>query len=78
MKRQTYVAVSPQRDIKSFVEESGGNGSTAPVISSSSFSVKDSESPAIFVGLVPTASGDDDDTFDVLAVHEDEIGRAHV
>lgn len=71
MKRQTYVAVSPQREIKSFVEESGGNGSTAPVISSSSFSVKDSESPAIFVGLVPTASGDDDDTFDVLAVHED-------
>ncbi|PLB51265.1 hypothetical protein P170DRAFT_455498 [Aspergillus steynii IBT 23096] len=73
VKRQTYVAVNPQREIKSFVEESGGNGSTAPVISSSSFSVKDSDSPAIFVGLVPTASGVDreDDSFDVLAVHED-------
>ncbi|KAI9035278.1 uncharacterized protein KD926_004222 [Aspergillus affinis] len=73
VKRQTYVAVNPQREIKSFVEESGGNGSTAPVISSSSFSVKDSDSPAIFVGLVPTASGavENDDSFDVLAVHED-------
>ncbi|KAK1147153.1 hypothetical protein N8T08_001892 [Aspergillus melleus] len=73
VKRQTYVAVNPQREIKSFVEESGGNGSTAPVISSSSFSVKDSHSPTIFVGLVPTASGavENDDTFDVLAVHED-------
>ncbi|KAA8648105.1 hypothetical protein EYZ11_012232 [Aspergillus tanneri] len=72
VKRQTYVAVNPQGEIKSFIEESVGNGSTAPVISSLSFSVKDSDSPAIFVGLVPTVSGqDEEDTFDVLVVHED-------
>lgn len=73
VKRQTYVAVNPQREIKSFVEESGGNGSSAPVISSSSFSVKDSESPTVFVGVVPTASGthEKEDPFDVLAVDAD-------
>ena len=73
MKRQTYGAVNrPERQIKSFVEESG-NGSSAPTISSSSFSVKDSNSPIVFVGIVPTASEDNDenDPFDVLTVHQD-------
>lgn len=73
MKRQTYSAVNrPERQIKSFVEESG-NGSSAPTISSSSFSVRDSNSPAVFVGIIPTASEDNDekDPFDVLAVHRD-------
>lgn len=73
MKRQTYGAVNrPDRQIKSFVEESG-NGSSAPTISSSSFSVKDSNSPTVFVGIIPTASEDNDekDPFDVLTVHQD-------
>lgn len=73
MKRQTYAAVNrPEHQIKSFTEESG-NGSSAPTISSSSFSVKDSSSPTVFVGVIPTASenSDEQDPFDVLAVHKD-------
>lgn len=73
MKRQTYGAVNrPERQIKSFVEESG-NGSSAPTISSSAFSVTDSRSPTVFVGIVPTTLGDNDekDPFDVLTVQKD-------
>ncbi|RJE22743.1 hypothetical protein PHISCL_04922 [Aspergillus sclerotialis] len=74
VKRQTYGAVNrPERQIKSFVEESG-NGSSAPTISSSSFSVKDSNSPTIFVGIIPTTASEDNDEkdpFDVLTVHQD-------
>ncbi|PLB37047.1 uncharacterized protein BDW47DRAFT_132431 [Aspergillus candidus] len=70
-KRQTYVAVNPQRQIKSFVEEGGAPGSTAPTITSSSFDVKDSKSPTMFVGIVPTAAGEKEDPFDILAVHKD-------
>ncbi|KAI9930491.1 hypothetical protein ASPWEDRAFT_153703 [Aspergillus wentii DTO 134E9] len=74
VKRQTYGAVSrPEQQVKCFVEETGGNESTAPVISSSSFSVKDSSSPTIFVGIVPTDAGEEDekDPFDILSVHQD-------
>ncbi|KAL4892247.1 hypothetical protein BDV59DRAFT_202757 [Aspergillus ambiguus] len=71
VRRQTYVAVNPQREIKSFVEEHGGNGSSAPVISSSAFSVKDSDSPTIFVGILPTGVDEEEDPFDILTVHED-------
>ncbi|PYH96945.1 hypothetical protein BO71DRAFT_481624 [Aspergillus ellipticus CBS 707.79] len=67
VRRQTYVAVKQQ--IKSFVEENG-NGFSAPVISSSSYAVKDSDSPAVFLGIVPTES-EEDGSFDVLAVHQD-------
>ncbi|RAL04226.1 uncharacterized protein BO80DRAFT_400620 [Aspergillus ibericus CBS 121593] len=71
VRRQTYVAVKQQ--IESFVEEHGGNGSSAPSIASSSYSVKDSESPAVFVGIVPTESQEEEEeeSFDVLAVHQD-------
>ncbi|OGM43300.1 hypothetical protein ABOM_008670 [Aspergillus bombycis] len=72
VKRQTYVAVNPQKEIKCFVEESGGNGSSAPVISSSSFSVKDSSSPTVFIGIVPTGSSEEDKSpYDILTVHQD-------
>lgn len=73
MKRQTYGAVNrPEQQIKSFVEESA-NGSSAPAISSASFSVKDSNSPTAFLGIIPTASenSDEKDPFDVLTVHKD-------
>lgn len=70
-KRQTYVAVHPQKQIKSFVEEGGAPGSTAPTITSSSFDVKDSKSPTMFVGIVPTAGDEKEDPFDILAVHRD-------
>ncbi|OJJ44912.1 hypothetical protein ASPZODRAFT_153250 [Penicilliopsis zonata CBS 506.65] len=75
VKRQTYSAVErPERQIKCFFEETSGRGTSAPVLSSSSFSVKDSDSPAIFVGIVPTGVSDEEETeepFDVLAVHKD-------
>ncbi|KAF9892404.1 hypothetical protein FE257_001512 [Aspergillus nanangensis] len=72
VKRQTYVAVNPQKEIKSFVEEH--NGSSAPTISSTSFSVKDSDSPTIFVGIIPTVAAEgkeESDPFEILTVHQD-------
>ncbi|KAE8395789.1 hypothetical protein BDV23DRAFT_81261 [Aspergillus alliaceus] len=73
VKRQTYVSVNPQKEIKCFIEESSGNGSSAPVISSSSFSVKDSKSSTVFIGIVPTGSGEEEgqNPFDILTVHQD-------
>ena len=74
MKRQTFGAVSrPEQQIKSFVEEIGGNESSAPVISSSSFTVTDSSSPTVFVGIVPNGSteSDENDPYDILSVHQD-------
>ncbi|OJJ88384.1 uncharacterized protein ASPGLDRAFT_31534 [Aspergillus glaucus CBS 516.65] len=74
VKRQTFGAVSrPEQQIKSFVEETGGNESSAPEISSSSFTVTDSKSPTVFVGIVPSGSkeGDENDPFDILNVHQD-------
>ncbi|KAE8134364.1 hypothetical protein BDV38DRAFT_161962 [Aspergillus pseudotamarii] len=73
VKRQTYVAVNPQKEIKCFVEESGGNGSSAPVISSSSFSVKDSSSPTVFIGIFPTGSSEEEEKnpFDIVTVQQD-------
>ncbi|KAE8349888.1 hypothetical protein BDV28DRAFT_52272 [Aspergillus coremiiformis] len=73
VKRQTYVAVNPQKEIKCFVEETGDNGFSAPAISSTSFSVKDSSSPTVFVGIVPTGSEEEEEKspFDILAVHQD-------
>lgn len=71
MKRQTFVAV--KKDIKAFTEESGAGGTNAPVISSSTYTVDDSKSPTIFVGVVPglDTEGENTDPFDVLAIHRD-------
>ncbi|PYI24888.1 hypothetical protein BP00DRAFT_385332 [Aspergillus indologenus CBS 114.80] len=71
VRRQTYIALKQQ--IKAFVEESGGNGSSAPVISSSSYSVSDSDSPVNFVGIVPgpLTQQEPEGSFDILAVHQD-------
>ena len=74
VKRKTFGAVSrPEQQIKSFVEEIGGNESSAPVISSSSFTVTDSSSPTVFVGIVPNGSteSDENDPYDILSVHQD-------
>ncbi|KAJ5718401.1 hypothetical protein N7488_004047 [Penicillium malachiteum] len=73
VKRQTYAAsTKPEHQIKCFVEEIS-NGSSAPVISSSTATITDSRSPAAFVGIVPTVpdNEDENDPFDVIAVHED-------
>ncbi|KAL2856863.1 hypothetical protein BJX68DRAFT_192512 [Aspergillus pseudodeflectus] len=75
VKRQTYAAF--KKEIKAFVEESAGAGASAPVISSSTFAVKDSSSPIAFIGIVPTSSTEDEDKepFDILAVHRDGHAR---
>ncbi|KAL3496207.1 hypothetical protein BJX62DRAFT_232715 [Aspergillus germanicus] len=75
VRRQTYAAV--KKEIKAFVEESAGAGQSAPVISSSTFAVKDSSSPIAFIGIIPTSSTEDEDKdpFDVLAVHRDGHAR---
>ncbi|EAW14574.1 uncharacterized protein ACLA_076140 [Aspergillus clavatus NRRL 1] len=77
VKRQTFCAIGrPQQQIKAFVEETGGAGSSAPVISSTSFSVSDSKSPTVYVGIVPTViEVEDKDPFDILAVHKDGFIR---
>ncbi|KAL1857761.1 hypothetical protein Plec18170_002985 [Paecilomyces lecythidis] len=73
--RQTYCAVErPEKQIKAFFEESGATTTSAPNISSSSFTLKDSKSPTVFLGIFPAASDDEseeEDSFDVLAVHQD-------
>ncbi|KAL4883489.1 hypothetical protein BJY04DRAFT_226517 [Aspergillus karnatakaensis] len=71
VKRQTFAAL--KKEIKAFTEESAGSGTSAPVISSSTFAVNDSTSPTVFVGIVPGAADtdEDQDPFDVLSVHRD-------
>ncbi|KAI9375601.1 hypothetical protein BJX61DRAFT_493515 [Aspergillus egyptiacus] len=71
VKRQTYVAV--KKEIKAFFEESAARSTTAPTISSATLTVTDSVSPTAFIGVVPGQDRDDqnDDAFDVLAVHRD-------
>ncbi|KKK15410.1 hypothetical protein P175DRAFT_0560892 [Aspergillus ochraceoroseus IBT 24754] len=71
VKRQTFVAV--KKEIKSFLEESGGSGSSAPTISSSTFTITDSSSPTVFIGIVPgqTTEDEEEEPFDILAVHRD-------
>ncbi|KAL4807519.1 hypothetical protein BDV18DRAFT_102825 [Aspergillus unguis] len=71
VKRQTFVAM--KKEIKAFTEESAATGTSAPVISSTSFAVNDSTSPTVFVGIVPGADSEaeDKDSFDVLTVHRD-------
>ncbi|KAL4862212.1 hypothetical protein BDV12DRAFT_179090 [Aspergillus spectabilis] len=71
VKRQTFAAL--KKEIKAFTEESAGSGTSAPVISSSTFVVEDSISPTVFVGIVPGPDTEDEeqDQFDVLSVHRD-------
>ncbi|KAL4916622.1 hypothetical protein BDW62DRAFT_104412 [Aspergillus aurantiobrunneus] len=71
VKRQTYVAV--KKEIKAFTEESAATGTSAPTISSSTFAVDDSNSPIVSVGVVPGPDTEDEenDPFDVLAIHRD-------
>lgn len=74
VKRQTYCAVErPEQQIKGFFEETSATATTAPVITSSSFSLKDSNSPTVFVGIIPRGSDDEkvDEPFDLLSVHKD-------
>lgn len=60
-----------KNEVKSFTEESAANGSSAPVISSTNFAVSDSNSPTIFVGIVPGADleSEQEDPFDVVTIH---------
>lgn len=77
IRRQTYVAVSrPELQVKCFIEQSGAGGASGPAISSSAFSVKDSNSPTVFLGTVSSGvekneDEEDETPFDILAVHKD-------
>ncbi|RDW79145.1 uncharacterized protein DSM5745_05997 [Aspergillus mulundensis] len=69
VKRQTFVAL--KKEIKAFTEESAASGTGAPVISSSTFAIEDSTSPAVFVGIVPGSEDEENGPFDVLVIHRD-------
>jgi hypothetical protein len=74
VKRYTYCAVGrPQRQIKGFFEETVPGATSAPVITSASYTLKDSRSPVVFVGICPRLPGESGskDSFDVLVVHKD-------
>ncbi|PGH23792.1 hypothetical protein AJ80_02222 [Polytolypa hystricis UAMH7299] len=73
-KRQTYCAIEkPKRQIQSFVDESGAADQQLAGISSNVFEAKDSDSPVVFLDVIPTvaASEEQNDPFDVIAVHKD-------
>lgn len=55
------------------MEETGSTGSSAPAISSSTATITDSNSPTTFVGIVPSVvdGEQENDPFDILAVHKD-------
>ncbi|CRG84143.1 WD repeat and HMG-box DNA-binding protein 1 [Talaromyces islandicus] len=72
VKRHIYAAVErPKHEIKGFFEETVPGSATAPVIATSSFTLKDTQSPTTFVGIIPRESNDDsnDELFDLLSVH---------
>ncbi|KAL4903294.1 hypothetical protein BDW74DRAFT_157031 [Aspergillus multicolor] len=72
VKRQTFAAL--KKEIKAFTEETAASGTGAPIISSSTFAIGDSTSPAVFVGIVPSSEDEEKGPFDVLVIHRD--GRA--
>jgi hypothetical protein len=61
----------PKHEIKGFFEETVPGSATAPVIATSSYTLKDAQSPTTFVGIIPRESNDDsnDELFDLLSVH---------
>ncbi|KAL1961193.1 hypothetical protein VTO42DRAFT_3138 [Malbranchea cinnamomea] len=70
--RRTYCAVDgPEKELKCFVEESETGSRNATTISTSSFSIEDTDSPAVFIGAVPTVSQGNKESFDVICVHRD-------
>ncbi|QKX58308.1 uncharacterized protein TRUGW13939_05430 [Talaromyces rugulosus] len=74
VKRHIYAAVErPKHEIKGFFEETVPGSATAPVIATSSYTLKDAQSPTTFVGIIPRESNDDsnDELFDLLSVHRD-------
>ncbi|KAK2786342.1 hypothetical protein FQN53_006710 [Emmonsiellopsis sp. PD_33] len=73
-RRQTYCAIEkPEKEIKCFLDESGTNSQAALNISNASFKLADSDSPVVYLGVIPanSATGEQEDPFDVLVVHKD-------
>ncbi|OJD18263.1 hypothetical protein AJ78_01702 [Emergomyces pasteurianus Ep9510] len=73
-RRQTYCAIEqPENQIKCFLDESTTGAHNALNISNTSFKFKDSKSPVVFLGIIPTtlAAENQQDPFDVLVVHKD-------
>ncbi|PGH32807.1 hypothetical protein GX50_04408 [[Emmonsia] crescens] len=73
-RRQTYCAIEqPENQVQCFLDESTTGTHNALNISSTSFKLKDSKSPVVFLGIIPTApeAEKQHDPFDVLVVHKD-------
>ncbi|PGH13857.1 hypothetical protein AJ79_03425 [Helicocarpus griseus UAMH5409] len=73
-RRQTYCAIEqPENQVQCFLDESTTGTHNALNITNTTFKLKDSNSPVVFIGIVPTSleTGEQRDPFDVLAVHKD-------
>ena len=77
VRRQTYCAVKrPEPRIQGFFEETTALSIGAPTVTSSLFSLEDSKSPAIFVGITPNLVDTSvEEPFDVVIVHKDGLVR---
>lgn len=73
-KRRTYCAIDgPEAQIQCFSQESDAGNQHTGTISASSFLITDTNSPTVFMDLVPTTATtqDQDGSFDVVVVHKD-------
>ncbi|OAX81924.1 hypothetical protein ACJ72_03732 [Emergomyces africanus] len=73
-RRRTYCAIEqPENQVQCFLDDSTTGVHNALNISNTSFKLKDSKSPVVFLGIIPTASEskNQQDPFDVLVVHKD-------
>ncbi|ODH53202.1 hypothetical protein GX48_00738 [Paracoccidioides brasiliensis] len=73
-RRRTYCAIEqPENQIQCFLDESTTGTHNTLNISSSSFKLKESRSPVVFLNIIPAVSeaGKQQDPFDILLVHRD-------
>ncbi|QSS65383.1 hypothetical protein I7I51_06225 [Histoplasma capsulatum] len=73
-RRQTYCAIEqPENQVQCFLDESTASAHNALNISNTSFKLKDSQSPIVFLGIIPASleAENQQDPFDVLVVHKD-------
>ncbi|PGH03586.1 hypothetical protein GX51_04012 [Blastomyces parvus] len=73
-RRHTYCAIEqPENQVQCFLDESTTGAHNALNVSNTSFKLKDSQSPVVFLGIIPTTpeAGKQQDPFDVLVVHKD-------
>ncbi|KAK2754588.1 hypothetical protein FQN54_006989 [Arachnomyces sp. PD_36] len=74
VKRQTYCAVErPEKQVQCFSDESATASAASSTISTSSLELKGVDSSVIFLGVISAAAEgrNEDDAFDLLAIHKD-------